>query len=432
MAHQGEATPITQSKEVQMFSRSRGLAHPARRAPQRRLLGGALTALFLSACEPFANAQEFTTDAALLMRASALKPVSVEPAESAAEGAAGGVALRVMAWNIKYGAGRLPFWFDCWGDRTVMTSAEVSQNMEALYAMIREANPDVLMIEEVEVNSRRSAYFNMVQGILENTDLNYAAYFNTWDSRYIPSEGLGRMDLGNAILSRHEIKEATRIRQQDRTDLDLVTEPFYIKRAIGRAVLKVGGGEVAAFVVHTEAYDEDGTKAAQIAQIKEVLDAEALPYVIGGDFNELPPTAARLEGFPDERETALCSDEFSQPPYTPEVMSPYFNDLSPWLPLERFGTTEAEQARLFTHTVLGPDEVNEGGEAGDWNRTLDYLFASPGAVWREGASDVLQRAGQRVGVLREGDADTQGWALTSNPLDLSDHAPVFGIVEVKP
>lgn len=405
--------------------RSRASSSP----PARALAAcAALLAHLAGGCEPLADPQEFTTDSAVLMRASALTPVSAEPSTELS----GGVALRVMAWNIKYGAGRLPFWFDCWGDRTVMSAAEVSANMERLYALIREVNPDVLMIEEVEVNSRRSAYFDMVQGILEHTDLNYAAYFNTWDSRYIPSEGLGRMNLGNAILSRHEITSASRVRQQDRTDLDAVTEPFYIKRAIGRAVLKVGGGEVAAFVVHTEAYDQDGTKAAQIKQIKEVLDAEPLPFVIGGDFNELPPTAARLEGFLDERATALCSEEFVQPPYTPEVMAPFFGDLSPWLPLERFGDTEEEQARLFTHSVLGPDEVNAEGAPGEWNRTLDYLFSSPGTAWRAGSSDVLQRAGQRVGVVREGDPDALGWALAADPLRLSDHAPVFGVLEVKP
>ena len=50
-----------------------------------------------------------------------------------------------------------------------------------------------MMAEEIEVNSRRSAYYNMVQGILDNTKLNYGAYMQTWKSRYIAAEGLGRM-----------------------------------------------------------------------------------------------------------------------------------------------------------------------------------------------------------------------------------------------
>lgn len=404
---------------------TRAQAHPpTRRRGLRELL--TLTALTCSACEPLADQLDFKTEDAILMRAETLKTPTVD------ESVDGKIGLRVMAWNIKYGAKRIPFWFDCWGDRVSMSYDEVQANMRDLYELIKEADPDVLMIEEVEVNSRRSAYVDMVQGFLDNTDLNYAAYFSTWDSRYIPSEGLGRLNLGNAILSKHPITGAKRIRQQDRTDLDPLTETFYIKRAIGRAMIEVSGTELALYVVHTEAYDEDGTKAAQIEQIKEVTSKETLPYLIGGDFNELPPNALTLKGFPDEREEPVCGDAYDQPPYTPEVMTPFYDELKASIPLELYGDTEATQSRFYTHTVLGPDEDNGRGWTGDWNRTLDYLFASPDTDWREGSADVLQRSGQRVGVYEEGATEEGplGWTLSANPLELSDHAPTFGIWEV--
>ncbi|MCA9546514.1 MAG: endonuclease/exonuclease/phosphatase family protein, partial [Myxococcales bacterium] len=327
--------------------------------------------------------------------------------------------LRVMAWNIKYAAGRLPFWFDCWGDRVQMSAGEVHAHLAGLTGLIREADPDVLIVSEIELNSRRSAYVDMVRAILRDTDLNYAAYFRTWDSRYIPSEGLGRMDLGNAIFSKYPIPKAERIRQADRTDLDALTEPFYIQRAIGRATVDLGAQAVTVFAVHTEAYDEDGTKQKQIAQIFEVARATEGAWLLGGDFNELPPTALQTEGFLDERTTAVCGEDFEQPPYTPEVMAPFFAEFAAWIPLDRFGDTPEAQARYFTHTVLGPDEVNEAGVPGDWSRTLDYLFASPGTGWDADSTDVLQRAGQRVGGT--------DWTLQADPLRLSDHAPVFGI-----
>ena len=393
-------------------------------------------ATLMSACEPIADPLEFSQDKGVLMRARSLTPTNVMSLEGEE-----GTSLRVMAWNVKYAARRLPFWFDCWGDRVSMSQQEVEDSINALAALINEADPDVLMIEEVEVNSRRSAYYDMVQALLDKTQLNYAAYFASWDSRYVPSEGLGRVNLGNAILSKHRISSTARIRQQDRTDLDAVTEPFYLKRVVGRVVLELEGSavaQVAAYVVHTEAYDVDGTKADQIAHIKELLDQEALPFVVGGDFNELPPTAARLEGFPDEREEALCSDEFTQPPYTPEVMRPFFDELQPSIPLELYGAEEGAQARFYTHSVLGPDEDNGRGWQGEWNRTLDYLFASPQSAWRAGSVDVLQRVGQRVGVIASqlnasGEPlDTLSWTLESDPLTLSDHAPTFGVWEVRP
>ena len=366
-------------------------------------------------CEPLADMDYAAESRAPIFRAKTLTETA--PAADPPE-------VRVMAWNIKYGAARIPFWFDCWGDRAQLTEEEVENNMSGIYELIKEANPDILMVEEIELHSRRSQYFNMIQGILDATDLNYAAYFETWDSRYVPSEGLGRINLGNAIFSRFPITSAQRITQMDRTDLDALTETFYIRRAIGRVELQLGMLSLAAFVVHTEAYDEDGTKGRQIEQIYDVVSQESGPFILGGDFNELPPTAVQLEGFPDERTEALCSDEFDQPPYTPELMAPFFENFSPSITLDRYGDDEASQSRYFTHSVLGPDEVNESGAPGDWNRTLDYLFANQTSVWVNGSTDVLQRSGQTVGNL--------AWQLSSDPLRLSDHAPVFGILEVRP
>lgn len=375
----------------------------------------ALTAFgALGACEPLADDLSAPRAEAPVFRRSTVVPPG-DPGSPA--------QLRVVAWNVKYGAARLPFWFDCWGDRVKMTRAEVDGNLAALSALVREVDPDVLVTEELEVNSRRSAYVDMVAHFLETTDLNHAAYFSTWDSRYIPSEGLGRMNLGLAIFSKYPIVAAERIRQDDRTDQDVLTSTFYIHRVVGRAELEVRAGErVAIYAVHTEAYDEDGTKQRQIAQILELARAEPLPFVVAGDFNELPPTALDREGFLDERSRAVCSEDFAQPPYTPEVMAPFFEELEPWIALDRFGDEPLEQQRYFTHSILGPDEVNDAGEPGFWNRTLDYLFASPGTRWVPGTTDVLQVKGQRVGET--------GPVLGADPLRLSDHAPVVGDWEV--
>jgi hypothetical protein len=117
-------------------------------------------------CEPIADMDYSGESQAPLFRATTLTdapPMAANP------------EVRVMAWNIKYGAGRIPFWFDCWGDRSQLTEAELAQNMAGIYDLINEAKPDIFMAEEIELHSRRSQYFNMIQGILDATDLNYAA-----------------------------------------------------------------------------------------------------------------------------------------------------------------------------------------------------------------------------------------------------------------
>jgi endonuclease/exonuclease/phosphatase family metal-dependent hydrolase len=360
------------------------------------------SAAVLAACEPLADSFDFDRQEVQVFQRSRLAPVA---------GPARPDRLRVMAWNIKFGAARIDFWFDYWGDRVQLTRAEVERNVAALCALIREHDPDVLMAEEIEVNSRRSAYYDMVQAILEQTSLNYAAYFQTWDSRYVLSEGLGRIDLGNAIFSKRPMSFAERIRQADRTDQSALTRTFYIHRMIGRAVIPLGGSELAAYVVHTEAYDRDGTKAKHIQQIYDEVTREPRPAVVGGDFNELPPNAVKRSDFSDEHPRAKGS-EFEQPPYTPELMQKLYDALVPWITLGEYGKIEAEQRRYYSHSVLGPEMKNARGEVGFWNRTLDYLFASKKTRWVAGASDVLQSPG-RLGI-------------ESDPMQLSDHAPVVG------
>jgi endonuclease/exonuclease/phosphatase family metal-dependent hydrolase len=126
-------------------------------------------------CEPLATEWEYGTRQDVPVHHAARIREPSDPSPD---------ALRVMAWNVKYGGGRIDFWFDLWGDRVQMSEDEVQANLDGIYELIREVDPDVLMTEEIEDNSRRSAYVNMVSGILDNTALNYAAYFPTWRSRY--------------------------------------------------------------------------------------------------------------------------------------------------------------------------------------------------------------------------------------------------------
>lgn len=365
-------------------------------------------------CEWVADPMSFDREEVPRYRADAVHPA---PAENP-------TSLKVMAWNVKYGACRVDFWFDFWGDRVQLSTTEVNDCLAKVAALVREYDPDILLTEEIEVGSKRSAYVDMVRYLLENTNLRYAAYIETWNSSYIPNEGLGRMNLGNAIHSRYPIVKAERIRQVDRTDQDTLTKTFYIHRAIGRAELDLGNRTIAAYVVHTEAYDNDGTKQKQIQQIYDLVKAETLPFVLGGDFNELPPVCderadagtpdscegkLRLAGFPDERASAKGT-AYEQPPYTPSVLKKFYDDFSPSITLARYGVGEAAQRSYFTHSVLGPDGLNDDGQPGSWNRTLDYLFIRQAETWT--ATDVLQGPG-RLGI-------------TGDPLRLSDHAPVVG------
>ena len=120
-------------------------------------------------CDPF-DTQFRDVEPAERYRA---KEVPEEPPEA-------GGALKVMTWNIKFGGGRIRFFFECPGDRVIMKRSEVIDNLEGLAAKIRQVDPDILMLQEIDVDSKRVAGFDQLQWLLDHTGLTYGVYASQW------------------------------------------------------------------------------------------------------------------------------------------------------------------------------------------------------------------------------------------------------------
>ncbi len=357
----------------------------ALRRPRRGALLLFASALLVAACDPFHTGFD-DVEGAQSYTASTIKPAELT------YGASGNVRLRVMNYNVKFGGGRIDFFFDCHDDRVLMKRSEVERNLEGLAAKINQVDPDVLIIQEVDINSKRAAYLDQVQWLLDHTTLNYAVYGSQWRADYVPSDGLGAVDSGNAILSKFPLTNGTRIALSLRTDQSDIERYFYLKRNVLRADLDIDP-PVRIVAVHAEAYSKDGTKLEHIERFKQELD-EAPGLVIGaGDLNTLPPDSEKTSGFPD----SVCTDEdFIADDYSAEGdwLKPLYADYNAAIPLADY---QADNARYFSHTT---------DSRGFWNRMLDYVFTNANVV--EGSGLVHQ--------------DTAHGGMDTMPL--SDHAPV--------
>lgn len=318
--------------------------------------------------------------------------------------------VKVMTWNIKFGGGRIDFWFDCHGDRVLMTESEVLSNLQGLAEFINQFQPDILLLQEADVQSKRCAYVDQVQWLLDNTDLNFGVYASQWLNQYVPSDGIGPVDSGNAVLSRWPFQSADRIALDLRTDQDALTKMFYLKRNILKTKVDLPGtNDLWVLNIHTSAFSQDGTKHKQLDRLKAEMDALHLadePFVAGGDFNTIPPGSVKQHDFPD----SICEDEdFQADDYTEEIAEGWIEDFYvelnpesgyyPAITLMAYGTMEWMQSEFYTHTVQHPDN------GGSWSRKLDYLFTNI-AAWQEPL--------------------VHSWTLY-----LSDHAPVSGKVVVQ-
>lgn len=312
--------------------------------------------------------------------------------------------IKVMTWNVKFGGGRIDFFFDCHGDRVLMKEGEVIGHLEGLAQKINQVDPDVLLLQEIDLGSKRAAFVDQVQWLLDHTSLNYGAYASQWRAKFIPKHGLGRVDSGNAVLAKWPIAHAERLALPLISTQDPVTQYFYLKRNILRAKVAVPGDKpLWTANIHTAAFAQDGTKDKQIRAFETELAKfaeQGKTFVAGGDLNTIPPGSKKLRNFPD----SVCVDEdFQADDYSKEVglLDDLYANYEAAIPLETYG---ADNARFGTHSTH-KDTF--------WNRKLDYLFTNGEFV--EGSGLVHQ------------DESTGGMKT----MPLSDHAPITAVLDWK-
>ena len=307
--------------------------------------------------------------------------------------------LKIMTWNIKFGGARINFFFDGWGDEVLMDEDVVIENTQNIADYINEVEPDIILLQELDIDSKRSAYVDQMQFILDATELNYGAYASQWKADFVPSDGLGRMNSGNAIMSKWEITDAVRI-ALPLIDQDGLTQYFYLRRNILKTKIQIGDNELQVLNIHAAAYSKDGTKKEQIDIYKGELDdlnGEGLLFVAGGDFNAIPPNAVNLLGdeFPDRPEG--LSDDYEVEDYEITDMIEFYADYHPDLsPDEYILYEEAGDyfSPYYTHSIYINMQFEDDYDPEiidiDWNRKLDYLFTNNPTGWIAGSNETHQ------------------------------------------
>ena len=347
--------------------------------------------LVLLSCEPLVTDFRDIEDAVLYESSSKTNVPDSPP------------SLLVMTWNVRFGAARIPWFGDSCGDRVIMSEAEVLENLQAIVYFLDTVSvkPDILLLQEVDVESKRSGYIDQVQWFLDNTYFNYGAYASMWQAQFIPSDGLGRVDAGNAILSRWEITEAERIQLPLRTDQDGLTQYFYLRRNILKTKIDVPNQDFYAICTHTTAFATDDTKQKHVETFEQVLDnlnADGATFIAGGDLNSVSPNADSTDYCMEDK----CSGEsFHQAGDDPKHKEgSYFNNfteeplLLQSLYNEYYSAIESGSANSTDHFTHSPWNI-ESNNTTYWDRKLDYIFSSDslsGGITHQGTSQLSDHA----------------------------------------
>ncbi len=261
-----------------------------------------------------------------------------------------GGRLRILSWNIQFCAGRRCLFFYDGGRDSRVTAAEVIHTLGGIAALIRSVEPDLVLLQEVDRRSARTAGLDQLQ--LLQDQLHFPVYATTPYFRvpYVPVPAhapLGAVHMDLVVLSRYRLQPGTRIA------LPPLREPrwrraFNLRRAIQRLTLPVGSGSLALLHTHLSAFSRgDGTLARQVRVLVDAIPSG--PVLLAGDLNSLPP---------GDDAGALGRDRtlYDQP--TP--ITPLYDVLQPVFP----PPGRAPQER-FTYVPWGSNRAD---------RTIDYLF----------------------------------------------------------
>ena len=209
-----------------------------------------------------------------------------------------GTTIRLLSWNLGYGAlgDNADFFMD--GGSMIYTADKkrVIENLDFDLEVIEEAQPDIICVQEIDVNSSRSYHTDEIKYLQQNSTLPalsaQSVYASNYDVSYIPIPipPLGKMYSGINVFSDYEIKEAQRLSLPCPFNWPL--RIINLKRCLEVTRFPVEGSDKEFVIInlHLEAYDNGEGKIAQTEMLKEVLDAEVSKgnYVMAvGDFNQV-------------------------------------------------------------------------------------------------------------------------------------------------
>jgi endonuclease/exonuclease/phosphatase family metal-dependent hydrolase len=243
----------------------------------------------------------------------------------------------------------------------------VRQTLNAVARIIAEEDPDLVFLQELDDRAARTGYQDQLARLLARLPARYPCWTRAyyWKARYVPHRRVrGSVGLTMVILSKYRISAAHRY-QLAIPPAHPLRRAFGLKRAILEARLPVAGGpDFVALTTHLDAFAQGSdTMARQVAQVDmhlAGLSQAGHAWVIGGDFNLLPPDPAAYARLrPDQQHYYLPESE----------IAPLFDHYQAMPDLAE--TTGPAYPRWFTHFPNDP-VVPEP------DRTIDYLFIAPG------------------------------------------------------
>lgn len=252
------------------------------------------------------------------------KPNMVEPISNSNEAKEfRDTSFTIMTWNIGYAglSEETDFFYDG-GKMMRPEEAIVMRNLDSISAFISgEGKCDFIMLQEVDVNAKRSYGKNQVKHISQHLQ-GYNTYFaKNYDVLFVPLpiyEPMGKVEAG--LVSYCKSKAYKADRHTFPFNFDWPVRVFMLDRCFLETRYRTDNGKDLIIInTHNSAFDDKGSiRKAELNFFREYLIAEYKKgnyLVVGGDFNQSPPKLETdFNGQPfDYKDFVTIPDTFLSP-----------------------------------------------------------------------------------------------------------------------
>lgn len=305
--------------------------------------------------------------------------------------------LKVLSYNVQYMASKnYFFYYDGQyegkpGPDSRPDNKDISWTIEQVAQIIREQNPDIVLLQEVnDENDSRTHNRDQItelQAGLGELAFPCEARALYWQSDFIPHQNImGSVSMHLSTLSRYAISSATRY-QLPKEQSYALRERFYFQRAILETRIGEDDHTVSLLNTHFDAW----TKGSDLSQrqvdkamsIVDNLENRKIAWIIAGDFNILPP---------DKGKQLAALTEKNINTYNPNSELTRFYQHYPAIPSIK-DLVGQNASNWYTHFSNNPAITRP-------DRTIDYMFYSQS--WKILESKVLM----------------------GKTLEISDHLPI--------
>ena len=185
-----------------------------------------------------------------------------------------GSTIKVMSWNIGYGAlgDNADFFMDGGSQVTTASAERVQENMQGIIDELKSQKADVMFLQEVDRFSTRAHHTDEQQDIAESMDGYQSTFANNFKVRYVPYPWppIGRVDSGIMTLSRFAQSDSTRISLP--CPFEWPVRIANLKRCLMVNRVPIAGTkkELVMINLHLEAYDNGEGKVKQTKALLKV------------------------------------------------------------------------------------------------------------------------------------------------------------------